>query len=94
LDEYFHVLKGQNVDADGAIKQLLGSVNLDTASINVDDLDSFTLGEPKKMRCHFAVEFGSQRMETDEGGKRASSLREVFNSPFRPFVLATTSIGQ
>jgi hypothetical protein len=94
LDEYFHVLKGQNVDADGAIKQLLGSVNLDTASINVDDLASFMAGEPKKMRCHFAVEFGSQRMETDEGGKRASSLREVFNSPFRPFVLATTSIGQ
>lgn len=94
LDEYFHVLKGQNVDAEGAIEQLLGSVNLDTASINVDDLDSFLQGEPKKMRCHYAVEFGSQRIETDEGGKRATSLREVFNSPFRPFVLATTSIGQ
>jgi hypothetical protein len=79
LDEYFHVLKGQN---------------LDTASINVDDLDSFLQGEPKKMRCHYAVEFGSQRIETDEGGKRATNLREVFNSPFRPFVLATTSIGQ
>lgn len=94
LDEYFHVLKGQNVDAEGAIEQLLGSVNLDTASINVDDLNSFLRGEPRKMRCHYAVEFGSQRVETDEGGKRATNLREVFNSPFRPFVLATTSIGQ
>jgi len=94
LDEYFHVLKGQNVDAEGAIAQLLGSVNLETASINVDDLNTFLCGEPKKMRCHYAVEFGSQRIETDEGGKRATNLREVFNSPFRPFVLATTSIGQ
>ena len=94
IDEYFHVLKGQHVDADGAISQLLSSVNLDTASINVDDVGSFLRGEPKKMRCHYAVEFGSQRIETDEGGKRASNLREVFNSPFRPFVLATTSIGQ
>lgn len=94
LDEYFHVLKGQNVDAAGAIAQLLGSVNLDTASINVDDVNTFIRGEPKKMRCHYAVEFGSQRIETDEGGKRATNLREVFNSPFRPFVLATTSIGQ
>ncbi len=94
LDEYFHVLKGQNVDAEGAISQLLGSVNLDTASINVDDVNSFLRGEPRKMRCHYAVEFGSQRIETDEGGKRATNLREVFNSPFRPFVLATTSIGQ
>lgn len=94
LDEYFHVLKGQNVDAEGAIEQLLGSVNLDTASINVDDVNSFMLGEPKKMRCHYAVEFGSQRIETEEGGRRATNLRDVFNSPFRPFVLATTSIGQ
>jgi hypothetical protein len=94
LDEYFHVLKGQNVDVDGAIDQLLSSVNLDTASINVDGMNTFLKGEPKKMRCHYAVEFGSQRVETDEGGKRASNLREVFNSPFRPFVLATTSIGQ
>ena len=94
LDEYFHVLKGQHVDVDGAITQLLGSVNLDTASINVDDVNSFLRGEPRKMRCHYAVEFGSQRIETDEGGKRATNLREVFNSPFRPFVLATTSIGQ
>ncbi len=94
LDEYFHVLKGQNVDAEAAIAQLLGSVNLDTASINVDDLTSFLQGEPRKMRCHYAVEFGSQRIETDQGGKRATNLREVFNSPFRPFVLATTSIGQ
>ena len=73
---------------------MISSVNLDTASINVDDVNTFLKGEPKKMRCHYAVEFGSQRIETDEGGKRATSLREVFNSPFRPFVLATTSIGQ
>ena len=46
------------------------------------------------MRCHYAVEFGSQKIETDEGRKRSTSLREVFNSPFRPFLLATTSIGQ
>jgi len=42
----------------------------------------------------YAVEFGSQRVETDSGQKRASGLREVFNSPFRPFLLSTTSIGQ
>lgn len=100
LDEYFHVLKGQNVDAEGAIGQLIGSVNLDTASISVDDVNTFLPDNPakpnklRKMRCHYAVPFGNQRIETEEGGKRAANLREVFNSPFRPFVLATTSIGQ
>ena len=41
-----------------------------------------------------AVEFGSQRIETESGQQRASGIREVFNSPFRPFLLSTTSIGQ
>jgi formylglycine-generating enzyme required for sulfatase activity len=46
------------------------------------------------MRCHFAVDFGNQRIETEEGKKRITNVRQNFNSPFRPFVLATTSIGQ
>jgi len=94
FDEYFHVLKGQYADPRGAISQLLASINLGTVSISVDDLESFQTNRPKKLRCHYAVEFGSQRVETEEGEQRAASLREVFNSPFRPFVLATTSIGQ
>lgn len=37
---------------------------------------------------------GNQRVETDEGQDRIKGIRNNFNSPFRPFVLATTSIGQ
>jgi hypothetical protein len=48
---------------------------------------------------HFALEFGedvsSREEETAEVGvRRKSSVREAFNSPFWPFVLATTSRGQ
>jgi hypothetical protein len=60
----------------------------------VDNVSTFFRRDPKKMRCHYAIEFGSQRIETDKGGETAKNRREVFNSPFRPFVLATTSIGQ
>lgn len=96
LDEYFHLLKGQSVSAEDAVGQLLGAINLNASTVNVDGHDSFRYpnGEPRKMRCHYAVEFGSQRLETANGQHRASSLRQVFNSPFRPFLLATTSIGQ
>lgn len=94
LDEYFHLLRGQNVNPESAVAQLIDAINLNVASINVDSLETFVRGTPRKMRCHYAVEFGSQRIETDRGRKRASGIREVFNSPFRPFVLATTSIGQ
>ena len=94
LDEYFHLLRGQNVSVKDAVVQLIGAINLNASVINVDSLETFQSGQSKKMRCHYAAEFGSQRIETDQGQKRASGLREVFNSPFRPFVLSTTSIGQ
>lgn len=96
IDEYLHLLLGQNPDADQAVSQFVGAIHLNTASIQVDDLKSFLSpdGKPRKMRCHYAVEFGSQKIETDKGKDRAVGLRQVFNSPFRPFVLATTSIGQ
>ena len=44
-------------------------------------------------RCRFALRFGELK---DDGGAvvRADTVREAFNSPFRPFVLASTSIGQ
>jgi len=60
----------------------------------MDGYKSFKQGKALKMRCHYAVEFGNQEIETDEGEERVSKIRGNFNSPFRLFVLATTSIGQ
>ncbi|MGJ8641783.1 MAG: helicase-related protein [Luteolibacter sp.] len=94
LDEYLHILCEQEKDSKEVIAQLLDAINLNASVINVDSLDSFQSGKPRKFRCHYAVEFGSQRVETDQGQNRAKNLRKVFNSPFRPFVLSTTSIGQ
>jgi hypothetical protein len=41
----------------------------------------------------FALRYGSRRATDDENG-RLPEIREAFNSPFQPFVLATTSVGQ
>lgn len=52
---------------------------------------------PAIVRTHFALAFGDDVVSeaSDEGGKsRKSEVREAFNSPFWPFVLATTSVGQ
>ena len=94
LDEYLHLLSAECQTGDEAVGRLRASINLRTSPLNVDDLDTFMNGQSRKLRCHFATELGNQRLETEQGGKRASSIRQVFNSPFRPFVLATTSIGQ
>ena len=45
------------------------------------------------IRCRFALRFGE--LKDDQGAAvRADTVRDAFNSPFRPFVLASTSIGQ
>ncbi|MCB1092282.1 MAG: hypothetical protein KDL87_12175, partial [Verrucomicrobiae bacterium] len=41
LDEYLHLLKGQNLDLGGLMEQLLNAINLTSASIKVDSLDTF-----------------------------------------------------
>lgn len=94
LDEYIHLLKAECETAGAAVERLNDSINLKTTSIKVDDLGTFIRDERKNMRCHFAVDLGNQRIETETGTKRVTSIRQNFNSPFRPFVLATTSIGQ
>lgn len=94
LDEYLHLLKAECETADVAVVRLNDSINLKTTSIKVDDLGTFLNDERKSMRCHFAVDLGNQRIETEDGSQRVTSIRQNFNSPFRPFVLATTSIGQ
>jgi len=46
------------------------------------------------MRGHFALRFGEEKTDDDRGLNRAEQVRTAFNSPFWPFVLATTSVGQ
>ena len=94
LDEYLHLLKAECETVREAEERLNASVNIRTARLKVDDLKTFLQEQQKNMRCHFAVDFGNQRIETEEGSRRVASIRHNFNSPFRPFVLATTSIGQ
>lgn len=45
------------------------------------------------VRGHFALRYAETVEETGQA-IRAESVREAFNSPFWPFVLATTSVGQ
>jgi hypothetical protein len=49
------------------------------------------------IRCHAAMPFVQARIGSLEGGEkpiRTDELRRAFNTPFWPYVLATTSVGQ
>ena len=103
FDEYVHLLSnGVNSEDDFVWQvhsQMMESMNIRTTDYHVDTYRTFKRKvEGKKdrvvsLRSHFAVAFtkGDGRAES---GDRKKVLRNAFNSPFRPFVLATTSIGQ
>lgn len=107
LDEYVHILRSSLglIEAPAskaawpigeAIKEAAG---IRTNNLRVRDLDCSkpTLEEirtPQSLRCRFAMGFGMERDEQTDEATRDDHVRVAFNSPFRPFVLATTSIGQ
>lgn len=102
LDEYFAVHAGlgtQTIDPGRerkALDALEQALAIRVSSIRVQSLES---SEPFGLRCHAAMPFGltpdkDERRDDDSTRTRPDALRHAFNSPFRPFVLATTSIGQ
>jgi hypothetical protein len=46
------------------------------------------------MRARYALGFGEEKSEDGKEVTRTDQVRDAFNSPFWPFVLTTTSIGQ
>ena len=46
------------------------------------------------MRLRFGLRFGDNQSDDGKVVNRSSQVREAFNSPFWPFALATTSVGQ
>ena len=110
FDEYVHILReevsfGSNSDKNEEIYEIMGnSLQLHTATYSIDTFRKFKkdlLGEESKteeeksmLRSHFAVGFMKGEGNEDKNLSRKESLRNAFNSPMRPFVLATTSIGQ
>lgn len=105
LDEYVHVLRESlGLQEHSPSEQLAGIaeciqsvLSLRTAQIRIDEIE--TSGDGFKVndfstRCRFALRFGDIRDDNNQALVRADSVRDAFNSPFRPFVLASTSIGQ
>ena len=104
LDEYAHTLVSAHghLDASGdEVLADLAEVIHDTVSLRtvrygvsrIDISDGQVRVLPDKLRANFALRLSNER--NDDGSQtRLSDVREAFNSPFRPFVLATTSAGQ
>jgi len=102
LDEFLHLLINcENMDSVTEISDFISDIlSIRTSNLDFDDLEMFISNLSNKrrkhitLRSHYAVDFGRQKVTTAKGAGRQINIRQAFNSPFHPFVLASTSIGQ
>lgn len=106
LDEYAHVLREwlglhghpDTEAAEGIASAMEEALSLRTARVEADAIEvtpadrvSF---ERFSFRCRYALRFSELRDDDGKALARLDTVRKAFNSPFRPFVLASTSVGQ
>lgn len=104
LDEYAHVLvesEGLQDASSHDRARVLTEVMTEALStrtatnlvehVKVSD-EAVTL-EDHRMNSHFAARYG-RAQSSDQAAMREGTVRVAYNSPFRPFVLASTSVGQ
>lgn len=107
LDEYVHVLRDHLGLMRGTIgdrvhdiaNEIRDAVELRTSRVRIEhyalsDSGRTVRTEAKNLRTHYALRFADETNEDGSVATRADQIRKAFNSPFWPFVLATTSVGQ
>ncbi len=108
LDEYAHVLRESLGLLDHSPVEIFEQISramhlaitLRTSNIGVDDITidpdqtGITISKSRGMRGRFALRFGEEKLDESRDVTRKDQVRGAFNSPFWPFVLVTTSVGQ
>jgi hypothetical protein len=93
--------------AEKVAAELIGALTLRTASLRVDEISAPPYAREVKiksesMHIRFGMRFGNERYDEEvepsgllaTAGTRKERVRAAFNSPFWPFVLVSTSVGQ
>ena len=108
IDEYIHMLKETaGFQSDGNQYQIVHDMMMDSLKIHTVTYIADTYPDFKKringadrksdgcrIRSSYAVGFTKDAGDNSKVVMRKENIRNAFNSPMRPFVLATTSIGQ
>jgi Helicase conserved C-terminal domain len=105
LDEYVHLLVGEAgvfgkspdeivTAVAGYVSDVVGLRRARVGAQNIVVADGKVTTKSAAFRSRFAMRFGEERADEAGDKVRADEVRKAFNSPFWPFVLATTSVGQ
>lgn len=98
LDEHFWLRKSK-VGGIGLIDDLSRALS---ANVGTFGFKGLAKRDKIRIRCHAAVPFGGTESETlrhdqdddNQTPARSEEIRSAFNTPFWPYVLTTTSVGQ
>ena len=92
LDEYYHLCS----TPDNFIKKMNDAfINVSTLRIDTDNSFGSADGNKFAMRVSYAVPFTKAKNTADEKIEaRSNNIRTAFQSPFYPFIIASTSVGQ
>lgn len=98
IDEYAFVMgysRTMSVNEKNALWATMQSAIINRTTIDVDTDKSFCISRANKLPVQrwFACDY-AKIANNDKDEKRKQSIQAAFNSPFRPFVLASTSVGQ
>lgn len=95
LDEYFYMCGGtedfMERMADSFISE--ATFQIDT-NLSFDEKGQRAKHPKQAMRALYAVPYSSRKTLDEKGEKRSNNIRTAFQSPFYPFVVASTSVGQ
>lgn len=96
LDEYDHMLEGKwddlvQYESDSKSGEKTGLI--DGGNLQIDMMGRNNEMYKKGMRTNISISFTNAKMD-DQTVAHTTGIRLSFNSPFRPFVLSTTSVGQ
>jgi hypothetical protein len=107
LDEYAHLLwepaAWSNADSNAIAGQVTAdavkAITTKTSTVRPDYYRSHperieSVPEGAALRTHFALRYGTARSSDGAHEVREDAVRDAFKSPFYPFVLASTSVGQ
>lgn len=95
MDEFAHMQPNPN-----RLQRMIEDAFIGVSSLDIDTTDSFCKSKQEayhkkaSMRRSYAYDYANAKAITDKTMEHNGNLQQAFNSPFRPFVLATTSVGQ
>ena len=109
LDEYAHLsvdglgLRNRTKAeiASGVTEEIAAALRMRAATIGTDFIEVDRVERKARLipdrgafRARFAARFGARSTEEGASAERDVVVRRAFNSPFWPFVLCSTSVGQ